>query len=314
MNILYLKYALEVAKTGSIIKAAERLYMAQPNLSRAIKELESSLGITIFARTGRGMIPTPDGEKLLQYAERILMQVDEVENMFKNGEAENRRFFISVPRASYIAHALAGFSKRIDSGRKTEIVYKETNSSRTINNLLRADYKLGIIRYAANHEVFFNEMFEEKGLVSKPLTEFNYNLVMSRKHELAERETIHFPDLEPYIEIAHADPFVPSLSLTEVRKTELPESTERRIFVFERASQFELLSENPETFMWVSPMPDNLLTRYGLVQKNCPDNVKIYRDVLVYKKDYRLSELDNMFVEELTKAIDKYIKNDISVC
>lgn len=60
MNILYLKYALEVAKTGSIMKAADRLYMAQPNLSRAIKELESSLGISIFERTGRGMVPTPD--------------------------------------------------------------------------------------------------------------------------------------------------------------------------------------------------------------------------------------------------------------
>ncbi len=308
MNLQYLKYALEVAKAGSMIKAAERLYMAQPNLSRAIKELEGSLGITIFERTGRGMIPTPDGEKLLQYAERILSQVDEVENMFKADHAENRRFSISVPRASYIAHAIAQLSKRIEPGHKTEIVYKETNSSRAINNVLHADYKLSIIRYAAKHDHYFKEMFEEKGLRSELVTEFKYKLVMNENHPLAKRDTVYFSDLEPYIEIAHADPYVPSMSLAEVRKSELPNNTERRIFVFERSSQFELLAENPETFMWVSPMPDGLLERYGLVHKKCPDNKKVYRDVLIYKNDYKLTELDKMFIEELTVAKNSYVK------
>ena len=80
MNIMHLKYAIEISKTGSINKAAENLYMAQPNLSRAIKELEASLGITVFDRTPKGMIPTPDGEKLLQYAKKILSEVDELED------------------------------------------------------------------------------------------------------------------------------------------------------------------------------------------------------------------------------------------
>ena len=62
MNILHLKYAAEIAKTGSLNKAAENLYMGQPNLSRAIKELESSLGITIFRRSSKGMVATPEGE------------------------------------------------------------------------------------------------------------------------------------------------------------------------------------------------------------------------------------------------------------
>ena len=62
MNILHLKYAVEIAKTGSLNKAAENLYMGQPNLSRAIRELEAGLGITIFERTPRGMVVTPDGE------------------------------------------------------------------------------------------------------------------------------------------------------------------------------------------------------------------------------------------------------------
>ena len=61
MNLLHMKYAVEVAETGSINKAAEKLYVGQPNLSRAIKELENSLGISIFERSAKGMILTPDG-------------------------------------------------------------------------------------------------------------------------------------------------------------------------------------------------------------------------------------------------------------
>ena len=76
MNIVHLKYAVEIARTGSLNKAAENLYMAQPNLSRAIKELEADLGIAIFERSSRGMVATPDGEEFLRYAKKILEQVD----------------------------------------------------------------------------------------------------------------------------------------------------------------------------------------------------------------------------------------------
>ena len=149
-------------------------------------------------------------------------------------------------------------------------------------------------------------MLSEKKLSSELLTEFNYRLVMSKEHPLAKKDDISFADLTPFIEIAHADPYVPSLSLSEVRKAELPDNIERRIFVFERASQFELLSDNHETFMWVSPVPSELLERYGLVQKRCADNQKIYRDVLIYREDYHLTKLDRLFIEELNKAIRQY--------
>ena len=154
------------------------------------------------------MVLPPDGEKLLQYAERILAQVNEVENMFKDGHPEKQRFSISVPKASYIAHAIAQLSKHISQGHKTEIIYKETNSQMAISNVLHADYKLSIIRYAAKHDAYFKAMFEEK----------------------------------------------------------------------------------------------------GLVHKKCPDNKKLYRDFLIYKKDYQLTELDKMFIEDLTTAKNNYVK------
>lgn len=307
MNLLYLKYAVEVARTGSINRAAETLYVAQPNVSRGIKELEASLGITIFDRTPKGMTLTPAGERLIQYARSILSQIDEVEKIFRGGESRKKKFSISVPRASYVAEALAEFSRKLPPDDPVDIFYKETNSLRTINNIISADYKLGIIRYAAVHDRYFKEMLEEKNLSYELVTEFSYVLVMSRDHPLAQKEDICFDDLTPYIEITHADPFVPNLSLSQVRKEEIPDNVSRRIFVFERASQFELLSRNPEVFMWVSPIPRDLLDRYGLVEKKCTCNTKQYRDMLIHPKDYHLSALDNLFITELCRAKRKYL-------
>ena len=98
-----------------------------------------------------------------------------------------------------------------------------------------------------------------------------------KKSEVAKKETITTDDLHGYIQIAHADPYVPSLPLSAVKRDELPD-TARRIYVFERGSQMDLLSENPETFMWVSPIPTRLLTNLHLVQRKCCDNSRKYRD------------------------------------
>ncbi len=306
MNLLHLKYCVEIARAGSINKAADALFIAQPNLSRSIKELEADLGITIFERTARGVFLTPDGEEFIGHANAILSQVDDVENMFKNSQPIKQRFSVSVPRATYISDAFARFSQQIPDG-TVEIFYKETNSSRTIKNLLYDNYKLGIVRYAENYEMYFRSMFEDKGFSFEQVSAFRYVLIMRQDSPLASRPEIHYADLEPLMEIAHADPYVPSLSAAQVKKEELPDNVKRRIFVFERASQFDLLAENPQTFMWVSPTPQTTLDRYGLIQRECRDNTRVYKDVLIYKKDYSLTELDRRFVAELGLARQKYL-------
>ena len=302
MNLLHMKYAVEIAEAGSINKAAERLYVGQPNLSRAVKELEASLGVTIFDRSSKGMFLTPDGELFIRSAKNILNQVDAVEKMFHKDTVRKKRFSISVPRASYVADAFAKFSRLLEGDGEVEIFYKETNSMRTIKNILQEDYKLGIVRYADTYDKYYKSMMDEKGLACEMVTEFRYMLAVSRESPLAEKETVTYDDLQEYIEIAHADPFVPSLPFAEVKKEELPDNIRRRIYVFERASQFELLHQNPDTFMWVSPVPQELLDRYGLVQRPCDENRRMYKDVLIRKKEYTLTDLDNMFISELCKA------------
>ena len=111
MTILHMKYAVEVAKACSLNKAAQTLLIAQPNLSRSIQELEGELGITIFDRSARGMRLTPEGEEFIGYAQNILRQLDQVENMYKKTAVPKQRFSISVPRACYISEAFAQFSR-----------------------------------------------------------------------------------------------------------------------------------------------------------------------------------------------------------
>ena len=306
MNLLHMKYALEVAKSGSINKAAEVLMVAAPNVSRSIKELETDFGITIFERTQNGTKLTPEGEEFINYAKGVLRQIDEIERIYKTGASKKQKFSISVPRACYISEAFANFSKSL-SKEAAEVFYKETNSQRTIHNMTERDYKLGIIRYAENYDKYFKSMLEEKGFQYELVTEFTYSLIMSADNPLAKKEVITFDDLTEYIEIAHADPYVPSMPLSKVVKEELPDNIDRRIFIFERASQFDLLSLNPETFMWVSPAPQSLLERYNLVLKKCADNKKVYKDVLIYKNGYKLSKLDRQFITELCESKRKHI-------
>ena len=301
-----MKYALEVAKSGSINKAAEVLMVAAPNVSRSIKELETAFGITIFERTQNGTKLTPEGEEFINYAKGVLRQIDEIERFYKTGAPKKQKFSISVPRACYISEAFALFSKSL-SKEAAEIFYKETNSQRTIHNMTEHDYKLGIIRYAENYDKYFKSMLEEKGFQYELVTEFTYSLIMSADNPLAKKEVITFDDLTDYIEIAHADPYVPSMPLSKVVKEELPDNIDRRIFIFERASQFDLLSLNPETFMWVSPAPESLLERYNLVLRKCADNKKVYKDVLIYKNGYKLSKLDRQFITELCESKRKHI-------
>ncbi len=302
MNLVHLKYAVEVAKTKSISKAAENLYMGQPNLSRAIKELEDSLGITIFSRTSKGITLTTDGQEFLQYANRILTQVDEVEEIYRNGRVHTQKLSVSVPRSAYLSAALAEFAKEISLDAPAEIFYKETNSSRAISGVLRAEYNLGIVRFQTAFDRYYQTMFEEKNLEHEVLAEFSYVLLVSEHSPLAKKENVEPQDLAGYIEITHGDPYVPSLPMIDVKKAELSEFVDKRIFVFERGSQFDLLEKLPFSFMWVSPVPKDILQKYHLVSLTCRASAKVYKDVLIYRKGYRLSDLDRLFIEEVSKA------------
>lgn len=307
MNILQMKYALEIARVGSLNKAAQNLILAQPNLSRSIKELESELGIKIFERSVKGMTLTAEGEEFIEYAKEIIDYIDHVDMLYKSGAVKKQKFSVSVPRACYISEAFAEFSKSLSEA-DAEIFYRETNSKNTVNDVLSSEYKLGIIRYAAIHDKYFKTMLEEKNLSYEMIAEFSYKLLMSKENPLAQKESISFKDLESYIRVSHADPYVPSLSMSKTMREEMHDNVKKCIYVFERASQFDILSKNHRTYMWVSPVTGGILDKYGLVQRSCEDNDKIYKDLLIYKNGYKFTELDKCFITELCHARRRNMK------
>lgn len=307
MNILHLKYAIMVSETGSISKAAEKLYVAQPNVSRGIKELETDLNITIFERNSKGIFPTPEGERLIMYGKRLLQEFDDLEKSFK--EQYNKNLFsISVPRASYIANAFVNFSNKLKSLNNVEIYYKETNAYRAINNILNEYYKLAIVRYPTIYDKYFKDMLDKKELRYELVNEFNYVLICNKESILATKDDITIEDLKPLIEITHPDLYVPSFPATQLAKKEYTEDVTKRIFVYERASQFELLEGNKDTFMWVSPVPIETLNKYNLIELDCKGFSKSYKDLLVCKKTYNFTSLDNEFITYLCESKRKLAK------
>ncbi len=310
MNTLHLKYAVEIEKTGSISKAAENLYMGQPALSRTIKELENSLGITIFQRTSAGVIPTQKGSLFLQYAKNILSQLSEMESLYKSDVKTMQRLSISVPRSTYIAKAFKDFVKELDHEQIMNLRYKETNSMRTMNKLSVGEYNLGIIRYKDIYEEYFLKSFSEKKFEHRRLWEFDRVAIMSKNHPLANKVNVTYEELRNYTELLHGDNMIPYLAVENTNILSTQENLKKKIYIFERGSQFELLSEINDTYMMTAPIPQGVLDKYSLVEKKCVD-ASHYKDVLIYRNSYAPTRTDRLLLDKIKLVIrDLETKNN----
>ena len=308
MTIEHLKYALEVEKTGMISKAAENLFLNQPHLSKAIRELEENVGITIFNRTAKGVVPTKDGAEFLVYARNIVSQIEEVENMYKNKDIDSHKFDVSVPMACYVAQAFIEFVTELADSKSIDISYHETNSLVGIKSVVNNDNNIAIIRYQTIYEKYFLQFLEENDLAVEPLWEFEYQLIMSVQNPLAMEKQIEYSDLDDYIEITHGYLTIPSIPASKVREIIRQNKERKEIAVFERESQFELLRNVHTTYMWTSPTPINILNTMPLVEKKCNVENNKYKDVLIYRNGYKMNRQEKLFVNIVKKVINKLQK------
>jgi DNA-binding transcriptional LysR family regulator len=309
MNTLHLKYAVEVEKTGSIVKAAKNLYMNQPHLSKAIRELEETVGIIIFNRTSKGVVPTKKGGEFLIYAKDILSQIEAMENLYKSDGDSKLKFNVAVPRASYISAAFIEFMKTINLDDDIDVDYRETNSLRTIKNIANCENNLGVIRFQAIYEKYFVNLLEEKDLKYDTIWAFEYVVLMSKEHPLANEKEIDCSSLNQYIEITHGDLTIPSLPLSKVKQMKRTDDKKKKIAVYERGSQFELLRHIPSCYMWVSPMPEETMKSFSLVQKRCEFAQNRHKDLLIYRKGYPLTDRDKTFIQILKKTVEEVALN-----
>lgn len=303
MNLSHLRYILEVEKTKSITRAAQNLYMGQPNLSKAIKELENELNIIIFKRTAKGVEPTRQGAEFLGYAKTILSQVDELESMYKPHHNPVTKLNLSVPRASYLTTAFACYLASADRDAHLSVRYRETGSIEAVNDVTSGESDLGIIRYQDIYESYFLNLAKNNWLQVEPLRQFRLRLILAEDHPLAAMKEIPYHMLDGYTEIIHGDFQVPSLPLTEVKKTAEFQAANKKIYVFDRGSHLDLLERVPETFMWVSPMPADILAQHRLVQRDCIPQGSLTTDAFIYPVDTVLAPACQEFMQFLKKEV-----------
>ena len=298
MNTAYLAYALEIERVGSITQAAQNLFMAQPNLSKALKELERELGYPIFKRTALGVRATQEGEEFLFHAKHIMEQLEAMGRISQRSNGDKVRYKLSIPRGSYIVNGFTSFISELAMDKGMEITINETNDLGTISNVVDHNYNLGIIRYQSGNEDYFLSMLKNNHLCYETIWEFEYVLVMSRQHPLAQKKEITIDDLEEYTKITHGDMVLPHERYSGIKTTQ----TGNVIYVYERGSQFDLLANVPSTYMWVSPIPQKLLDKNQLVQRSCKTKNNLYKDVMIYREDYQFSEYDKLFQKKLYEA------------
>ena len=305
MNITELRYLVAIMECGSVSAAAKRLYAAQPNVSKALKNLEEEYGIRIFERSSTGMIPTEQGKRFIAQAQRVLQQVDELkqEAHQQRGWAELR---VVLTHATYASYAAVDFLKEAAGADQLRIHIREGGSMEALDFVLRRGYHLALLRYAAEDDDHYIHYCARRGLKMEPVMEFEYRLLTNRDGPLAKHEVKDLAELNHYMEILHDDFQLPGEDGGDGVRWHV--NPERRIHVYERCSQFSILQRLPTAYMWASPMPRRALEQYHLVLKKCPAQRQQMRDVLVYPDKGRLRPEEQAFVDLLHKEAASTVK------
>ena len=304
MNTLHFKYAVEVERTGSITQAAENLFMGQPNLSKAIMELEETLGFMIFERTSKGVIPTPKGSHFLVYAKNILSQIEKMEAL-ADESGSDQTLSIAFSRSSYIAKAVAQYTAGFDFSAKVRMNIREDASVQLINSVALGTFNIGIVRYRLLHEKYFLDYIADKELEVIPFWEFD-SMITTAKRNCENGKILDYQSLCEMTPIVYGDETIPYLSFGEVRREAKSPAADKAVFVYDRCTAIELLIALPNAYMLSAPVHRAELETYGLLQQKCEISNERCKDVLVFQKGYKFTDSDRQFIDILSK-----IKNQI---
>ncbi len=293
MNTIQLKYALEIEKTGSITAAAQSLYLSQPNLTKAIRSLEEEVNIQIFRRTPKGMVPTREGKEFLSHARVIYEQISNFDAKYTSIRSDGVNMTMCIPRATYLSLAITDFLNTIVDEEKISVSIRECSPLTTIKAVTSGEAHIGVVRYFTKHEEYLFEVLERRGIKWEHLLEFEPKIVMSKKHPLAEKEEILTSDLVNYTELVQGDNEEMRRENGVADISALKGVQEKKIYLYGRGSQGDILTNVRGTYMWVSNMPDAVLRAGNLTMKKCTDQNRIARDILIYRQGHMFSEYEN---------------------
>ncbi len=197
MTILQLKYIIAIDEECSMRKAADRLYVSQPGLSSAVRDLENELGIQIFERVHNGVVTTAAGASFIAYARSAVEQFEKVEDKYLNSKNDKPTFSVSMQHYTIAVNAFIDTIKEIEHP-EYQFSIRETQTSEVIEDVKTLKSEVGVIALSDFNKNTFKKIFADASLEFTELFTRNTYLYLSKHHPLADREIISLKELEDY--------------------------------------------------------------------------------------------------------------------
>ena len=238
MTLQQLKYVTTIANIGSISEAAKRLFVSQPSLTKAIKELEKEMGITIFDRTNKGITVSKEGERFLGYARQVLEQAALLEEQYKSQSGGKKQFSVSTQHYSFAVNAFVELLKGAEID-QYDVSLRETQTYEIIDDVAHMKSEIGLLYYNAFNRPVLEKLIHTNELTFTELFTAHPHIFIGKTHPLAHKEVVSMDELEeyPYISFEQGDHnsfyFSEEIFSTVVRP--------KHIRVRDRASLFSLL-------------------------------------------------------------------------
>ena len=197
MTLQQLRYVVTVAEKGTISEAAKSLFISQPSLTNAIKELEHEMQLTIFHRTNKGIHISNEGDEFLSYARQVLEQASLLEEKFLNVKKQSPRFSVSAQHYSCAVYAFVYVIKQF-GGNQYDFTLRETQTYEIIEDVSRLKSEIGVLYTSSKNKEVIGKLIKQNGLVFQQLFVARPHVFISYKHPLAEKEILTLEELEEY--------------------------------------------------------------------------------------------------------------------
>lgn len=202
MTLTQLKYILAIARTGSMSAASKELFVSQPSLSTAVRELEDELGIEIFNRTSKGVVPTTDGEEFLGYARQVIEQTSLIEERYAGNAPVRHRFCISAQHYSFAVEAFVELI-RAHAGDEYDFRIRETQTYEIIEDVARLRSEVGVLYLNDFNREALMRAFKDNDLVFHPLFRAEPHVFLGAGNPLAGHASVTLDDLAPYPRLSY---------------------------------------------------------------------------------------------------------------
>ncbi|MBR5620403.1 MAG: LysR family transcriptional regulator [Clostridia bacterium] len=197
MTIQQIYYVITIADIGSLNKASEVLYVAQPSLTSAVQELERELGITIFYRSGRGVTLTNEGEDFLSYARPLYQQYAQLTERYGKGGTRKKKFGVSAQHYSFAVKCFAELMKQYSTA-EYEFAIRETKTLEVIDDVHTGKSELGVLFLSDFNRKALEKLFRTQKLSFQKLVDCDAFVYMWKGHPLAKCASIRFEQLADY--------------------------------------------------------------------------------------------------------------------